>query len=230
MKTSETVAAIFAALAKAQAQVKGASKDSINPHFKSKYADLASVWEACREALTANGLSIIQGGDDIEAGGQVRIVTRLCHGSGEWIESSLTAPVQQATAQGVVACVTYLRRASLAAMVGVAPEDDDGEAASGRGVQMTTTASGKPIRAKIDVITGEVKTKKSVLTPEQEKECGELRTEISNLGGETGDKSVREIWNRFKYSDPEALLEALAAEAGFWRKIDAERKASEVPA
>jgi hypothetical protein len=129
MKTSNGIAALAAALSKAQAAMRGAAKDSQNPHFKSKYADLASVWEACREALTANGLSVIQ---TTEPSGRDEVIveTALLHDSGEWISSRLAMPVQKADAQGFGSALTYARRYSLAAMVGVAPEDDDGNAAT----------------------------------------------------------------------------------------------------
>jgi len=117
------------ALAKAQGQIRNADKDSTNPHFKSKYADLASVWDACRKSLSENGLSIVQ----LTDGGPspVTVTTRLMHSSGQWIESSLTLQPSPSTPQGVGSALTYGRRYSLMAMVGVAPDDeDDGNAAS----------------------------------------------------------------------------------------------------
>lgn len=129
MTKSESIKEIAAALAKAQGAIKGAAKDRTNPHFKSQYADLASVWEACRAQLAANGIAVVQG---VESEGQtVRVETTLAHSSGEWITSSLTLPVAQVTAQGVGSAITYGRRYGLSAMVGIAPtDDDDGEAAS----------------------------------------------------------------------------------------------------
>lgn len=124
---SDSIAALATALAAAQGAMKTAVKDSFNPHFKNKYADLASVWDACRDALSANGLSIMQpvSGDGVK----VTVTTLLAHKSGEWMSDSLTMTAQQNTPQGIVACITYCRRTALAAMVGVAPDDDqDGEA------------------------------------------------------------------------------------------------------
>lgn len=128
METSQSIAAIAAALAKAQGEIKGAAKDSTNPHFKSQYADLASVWEACRAALSKNGLSVIQT-PDVTADG-VFLYTTLAHSSGEWIRGVMPVRPVQDTPQGLGSALTYARRYSLAAMVGVAPEDDDGNAAS----------------------------------------------------------------------------------------------------
>ena len=130
MNKSESVAGLAAALAKAQGQMKGAVKDSANPFFKSKYADLASVVEAIRAAFSANGLSYIQTVEPSEKD-EVRVETTLLHSSGEWISCGvLSLPVSKVDAQGYGSALTYARRYSLSAAVGVAPEDDDGNAAS----------------------------------------------------------------------------------------------------
>ena len=121
---------LYAALAKAQSQIDGAKKDSTNPHFRSKYADLASVWDACREALTSNGLAVVQFGAVSEAGAV--LVTRLTHSSGEAIEGSIPLLNGKGDMQGLGSALTYARRYGLAAMVGVCPEDDDGNAASAK--------------------------------------------------------------------------------------------------
>jgi len=119
---------LYAALSKAQAQIKGAAKDAANPFFKSKYADLASVWEACREAITSNGLAVIQSPEMLD--GIVGITTKLVHETGEVEESFLPLPLKAgAGAQDYGSAITYMRRYALAAMVGVAPEDDDGNQA-----------------------------------------------------------------------------------------------------
>ena len=120
---------LFAALAKVQGAIEGARKGTDNPFFKSKYADLASVWDACREQLSANGFAVIQRpvGDDPQI---VVLETILGHESGEWISGTLTMKPVKADPQGIGSCITYARRYALASMVGVAPEDDDGNAAS----------------------------------------------------------------------------------------------------
>lgn len=122
---------LAAALAKAQSQVKGAVKDSTNPHFKSKYADLASIVDACGDALSANGLSVVQfpGYEAREDQFIATLTTMLLHTSGQWVREIAGAPVSKADAQGVGSVITYLRRYSLAAIARVAPEDDDGNAA-----------------------------------------------------------------------------------------------------
>jgi len=116
--------ALARALAKAQAVMEGASKDKTNPAFKSRYADLASVWDACREPLTSNGLAVVQLVTSADKT-SVTVETRLLHEGGESLSSTLTLPVEKATAQGVGSAITYARRYGLSAMVGVAPDDDD---------------------------------------------------------------------------------------------------------
>lgn len=131
VRKSESVAALAGALAKAQGAMEAASKDRKNPHFGQKYATLASIWDACRAPLAANGLAVVQLPSMSES--QLTVETHLLHESGEYIVSTLTMPVDKLTAQGVGTAITYGRRYALAAMVGVAPDDDDdGNAASGR--------------------------------------------------------------------------------------------------
>lgn len=139
---SDSIAALAAALAKAQKAMKGAAKDSMNPHFKNKYADLAACWDACREPLATHGLSILQ---PVSAqGAAVTVTTILAHDSGEWISESLTMTAQQNTPQGIGSAITYGRRYGLCAMVGIAPEDDDGNAASSHTTQ--TAQAQQPTR------------------------------------------------------------------------------------
>lgn len=129
MKTSEAIDTLATALAKAQGELGGAKKDSTNPHYKSKYADLASVVDALKACFPKHGLSYVQTIVTLPDG--VGVETRLMHASGQWIEGEPFAlPVNKADAQGFGSCLTYARRYSLAAIAGVAPEDDDGNAAA----------------------------------------------------------------------------------------------------
>lgn len=131
MNQSSSIAALAAALAKAQAEISGAAKDSANPYFKSKYADLESVWSACRKPLTDNGLSVIQTSQPTKHG--LMLVTTLAHSSGEWIRGYMPILAKDATAQSQGSGITYARRYALAAIAGVYQTDDDAEAAQGRG-------------------------------------------------------------------------------------------------
>lgn len=157
MEMSTTIGALSADLAKAQSEIKGALKDSANPFFKSKYADLSSVWEACRAPLTNHGLAVIQtvSGDSAA----VVVTTMLCHASGEWVRDSMTLSPTKPDPQGVGSTITYARRYALAAIAGVAPEDDDGNAAS------KTVSENKFINkqqaANVEALCIEVNAKKS---------------------------------------------------------------------
>lgn len=131
MTHSEQINEIAAALAKAQGQIEGAKKDAANPFFKSKYADLASVWDACRSALAVNGLAVIQ--SPSADGMRVSVDTLLTHGSGQWMAGTVSVTAKEDTPQAIGSAITYLRRYALQSFVGVAPEDDDGNAASAKG-------------------------------------------------------------------------------------------------
>ena len=144
MTHSEQINEIAAAIAKAQGQIKGASKDANNPFFKSKYADLASVWDACRGALSANGLAVIQSPGAI--GTSVSVDTLLTHSSGQWIAGTVSVTAREDTPQAIGSAITYLRRYALQSFAGVAPEaeDDDGNAASAK----SNTAKVTPVAPK----------------------------------------------------------------------------------
>ena len=134
---SESIAALAAALSKAQADITGALKDSSNPFFKSKYADLASCWDACRKQLAANSLAVIQTTEVTEAG--TVLVTTLAHSSGEWMRGTLPVVTKDNGPQAQGSGITYARRYALAAIVGLAQIDDDAEAAQGRKITVATS-------------------------------------------------------------------------------------------
>jgi hypothetical protein len=125
IQTSESVKEIATALAKAQGEVENASRNANNPHFRSTYADLAEVLNTVRPVLAKHGLSVVQAPSF--ADGLATVDTLLMHSSGEWIRNAASAPVQKPDPQGVGSATTYLRRYSLAAMCGIAQEDDDAE-------------------------------------------------------------------------------------------------------
>lgn len=129
MLQSESIKELSTALAKAQGALKPAVKDSLNPHFKSKYADLASVWEACREPLSSNGIAIVQFPASFE-NNVMTLITRITHSSGEWLQQTMTCPVTKPDAQGIGSALSYMRRYVLSAVVGIYQDDDDGNSAS----------------------------------------------------------------------------------------------------
>lgn len=146
MVHSTDIKELATALSKAQGQIKVALKDSANPFFKSKYADLSSVWEACRGPLTENGLAIVQLPFDPAKESSVGLETTLLHNSGQFIVSRLVMPVPKFDPQGVGSAIKYARRYSLAAMVGVVDgEDDDGEGAMGRKKQEPVKQPVQPV-------------------------------------------------------------------------------------
>jgi hypothetical protein len=129
---SPECAELFAALAAFQGEVVPPRKTATNPHFKSKFADLADVLEAVRAPLAKHGLSLTQmavGACD----GYVRVVTLVGHKSGQWCKGVLDMPLAQKTPQGVGSAISYARRYCAMAALGIAAEDDDGERAEGRG-------------------------------------------------------------------------------------------------
>jgi hypothetical protein len=136
----ETVSELATALAVAQGQVEGAKKDANNPHFRSKYADLASVWDAIRKPLSDNGLSVVQLLVESPQG-FVTVRTILLHKSGQSLEGTFSMPVKDhSNPQAIGSALTYARRYGLMALVGVAPEDDDGSAATSRAPQTVAKA------------------------------------------------------------------------------------------
>jgi hypothetical protein len=157
--SSESIGKLSEALAKAQGEIEGAKKDSNNPFFHARYAALSSVWDACREPLSKNGLAVIQlPGRNSEG---LFVDSILSHSSGEWISSRLFVKPGKTShdgafreledSQAVGSAITYARRYGLQALVGIAPMDDDAEAAVGR-QQMredaARTAQGAPLEVK----------------------------------------------------------------------------------
>lgn len=142
MTQSEQINELAAALSKAQGEMQAAIKDKINPFFKSSYADLGSVWDAARPVLSKYGLCVMQTTELISD--RIVMVTTLAHTSGQWMKSYLPLNPAKNDSQGIGAAITYLRRYSLSAIVGVVcDEDDDGETAVGRG--KSTSAQEKSI-------------------------------------------------------------------------------------
>lgn len=131
---------IFAALAAAQMEMGPALKDSANPAFRSKYADLASVMQACMGALNKHGICVMQPTGEDEAGRYVKTI--LAHTSGETVECRVPLIVGKNDMQGYGSAVTYARRYGLMSMAGIAPEDDDGNAAA----KSPPVVDGRPVQ------------------------------------------------------------------------------------
>lgn len=131
MNCSEAISSLATALSAAHAEIENASKNSKNPHFQSKYADLAEIINTVRPVFSRHGLSVTQCPSYTQ--GIVTVTTVLMHNSGEWISSDCSAPVSKQDAQGVGSAITYCRRYALAAMACIAQEDDDANGAVGHG-------------------------------------------------------------------------------------------------
>lgn len=131
MKQSESISKLCEALVAAQAEMGGAVKDSANPFFKSKYADLTSVVKAVKEPFAKHGLGYTQFPIRSESG--VGVVTRLIHASGEWLEEEYILPMVKLDPQAAGSAITYARRYALQAMAGIPTADDDAESAMLRG-------------------------------------------------------------------------------------------------
>lgn len=127
---SEDLKELFTALAKAQLEMRTAGLNAENPYFKSAYADLAEIVRVSRPALSKNGLSVIQQILPNEDGQNI-LHCILAHSSGQWIETRMRILPAKNDIQSMASYITYLRRYSYAAIVGVvtADEDDDGERA-----------------------------------------------------------------------------------------------------
>lgn len=127
MKSSEAINELAAALASAQAEMKNAKLNKVNPHFKSRYADLAEIRDTVTPALAKHGIAIAQGIDT--DGNAIAVTTRLIHKSGQWIESRF--PIAYDKPQAMGSAITYGRRYLLSAICAIsADEDDDANAAN----------------------------------------------------------------------------------------------------
>jgi hypothetical protein len=183
MNQSENINELATALAKCQGEITPALKDSNNPFFKSKYADLNAVWSVCREPLSRHGLCVIQT-IDMGEGGEPILITTLAHSSGQWIKSFSPVPVKEEIVkidpnkkeeigkigpnkkaykndpQALGSSITYMRRYNLSSIVGISTdEDDDGEKAMNRNAKDTKDSKEKPKVPDLPVISLEESNK-----------------------------------------------------------------------
>jgi hypothetical protein len=145
MNTSDSITAIAPALVKAQALIEDAVKDSSNPAFRSKYADLSAVLAVIRKPMADNDLCVLQ--SPTRADGGVEVETRILHKSGEWISQSCFIPITKWDAHGTGSGITYGRRYGLMAIFCIGTEDDDGNTA----VQSGPSAPVKKAAPKVNV-------------------------------------------------------------------------------
>lgn len=148
---------LYAALVKAQSEVENATKGSVNPHLKNRYADLGAVLEVAKPILSANGLAIVTLPADSEPSGDARFTTTLYHASGQHAAHGFTIPYgAKRDPQGLGGTLTYARRYCLAAWLNLWAEDDDGETAVGRGggkPAAKPAAPGRPVKELIEALS-----------------------------------------------------------------------------
>lgn len=149
MRMSDSIVELASALAKAQGMIDDATKTGVNPAFRSKYADLAAVRAAVREPLAVNDLAIVQAPRTVD--GAVEVETMLLHKSGEFLAETLRMPVNKWDAQGIGSGITYARRYGLMAILCIASEDDDGNAAVQRTAAPAPAPAPKKAAPAIDV-------------------------------------------------------------------------------
>ena len=195
--TSETFAQLAAALAKAQGQMKAAEMDGLNPHFKSRYATLANVWDAARKPLSDNGLSLTQiiQGD--------ALITLLMHESGEWLQATYELTKAGGAPQQFGSELTYARRYSLSALVGIiSDEDDDANAAQAQAQRKTNKQDmgrepgyQKPQKREVRSFTEQVQDHFANLVKDQGEKAAPARgiwgATVGIIDGMVEDTSVR---------------------------------------
>ena len=198
---------IAAALVKAQRAFGPALKSSSNPHFKSKYADLAACVEAVIDGLNSNGIALIQKQHPHDGG--VAVETIFVHESGETLSAGvLTVPAAKQDPQGYGSALTYARRYSLMAACGIAPEDDDGNAASkGKHAKPEVAHSGPAIAF-------------SQLSPDWQAWITDLAREVENAFEGAGPAAAQEIIDNNR--------EQMQAEhiAALWSKLGSKTRSS----
>ena len=135
--SSETIGLISEALAKAQGSIQNAVKDSNNPFFKSKYADLASVTEVCKEPLSKNCLSFSS--SVVHQDGKATLIGTISHVSGEWFRTYIPLILEKMDMQKLGAAITYARRFAMMSLCNVSTDDDDGESIVNRSPKAEST-------------------------------------------------------------------------------------------
>lgn len=199
MQRSQNIGQLAAALAKAQGEIRHAVKDSANPFYHSKYADLAACWDAIRHPFSKNGLAIVQSTRTLIAEKVVEIETLLAHASGEWVSDVLTIPASgkdRFDAQTIGSASTYGCRYALRGFAGLAAEDDDGNTVVARpGNGQHQAVSPANLRAQAMAILNQAKDMKSLelawksLTADQRASC---QNDLPALKAKVTPKEVEE--------------------------------------
>ena len=209
----ENINELASALSIAQGKMEGAAKDTANPFFKSKYADLASVTGAVRTGLSGTGLSYVQVIHDTEHAAGIETI--ILHSSGQSLSTGIVrVPVAKADAQGFGSALTYARRYSLAAAFGVAPEDDDGNAATKAKPVVKTLESGR--EPKVQTVTGEAF---NALDADTKDMLTRYANEVKK-GFDSGVDAAFEIYEKHK-----SRMDG-DTQVAFWRLFDSKQRSS----
>jgi hypothetical protein len=146
MKHSESIIEISKALLKAQKKIVDPKQTAENPFFKNKYAPLIDILKQLRPIYNECGITILQ---DVEG---IKVSTIFLHETGEWIQQEwMELPVDKQTPQSAGSTITYARRYSISAWLGIASEeDDDGNQASQQNKKKDKPESSTPKEKKID--------------------------------------------------------------------------------
>ena len=200
---SDQIGKLAEALSKAQSSMTEAKEDSKNPFFKSNYADLTSIWRACKDSLSTNGLAISQVTGFME--GQLFLVTTLIHSSGEWMKGYYPLYLSKQDPQAVGSAITYARRYALAAIVGVCKEgeDDDAEKAQDRKAPKELI-SDEQLKSIIKAVGNDAEAKDMIL---------------KRNFGKFSEEELKNIAGRLSYLLPEARRAGRDAEAAFEQYI-----------
>lgn len=213
IETSETTAKLDNALAKAQGEFSAAIKDSNNPAFKSKYADLSSVMEAIRPALARHGISLTQWPVH-STDNRVHMVTRIAH-DGEWIRGTFSMPCDKQNAHGYGSIITYLRRYCASTCLNVITDlDDDGNAASGR--DSTPARTETPARQPEPVQPAETLADTIIRKFNEAENAADFEDLVTR---------ARAKWDKLATADKARVSNAVEARRAFWAQAPAEADA-----
>jgi hypothetical protein len=165
MKTSDSIKHIAEALVAAQKEIRFAVKDSTNPHYKSKYANINSVIDAVKAPLNNNSIAILQSlspSDD----NKLHLTTRLIHSSGEWLEDTAVCPIQKQDAQSLGSAISYIRRYSISSFLALYADDDDGQSATLNAAdylqKISQSETLEELQANYNFVMGEVKNDRTL--------------------------------------------------------------------
>ncbi|MDH3324042.1 MAG: ERF family protein [Candidatus Peregrinibacteria bacterium] len=193
-ESSEKIEEIAKALLQAQKNIGGAKKGANNPFFKSKYADLGSVLEACKDHLNDAGISILQPVVSNDQGNFVKTI--LLHESGQYLASTMQLIFSKNDMQQAGSAISYARRYTLQSLVSIPAEDDDGE------------AQVKPSRIK-----QEAKVHMSASGSATDKQLSFIKTLITQLGSEKAEKIIKPYLNGGTFKEWEKDAKAIDASA-----------------